>query len=145
MIRKLGLNLFWLVAFSTQVVAAGLTGPDIVVVVEGAKTTTGHIMVAIYGSEESWLKEPLLARKANPGPDGRTEIVFKREELPEEFAISLYHDVNDNGAMETGFMRIPKEPYGFSNNPGFRMGPPLYAPSIVKRDEVEREVVIHLR
>jgi uncharacterized protein (DUF2141 family) len=140
--RILGLILFSCVAWATQALGAG---SEIVVVVEGSKTTEGHIMVAIYASEETFLKEPFLGRKAKPGPDGRTEIVFTREELPAEFAISLYHDVNDNGGMETGFMRIPKEPYGFSNNPPARMGPPLYAPSVVKRDAVDREIVINLK
>jgi uncharacterized protein (DUF2141 family) len=119
--------------------------PEVVLVVEGAKTTEGHVMVAVYDSEETFLKEPVLTRKAEPGPEGRTEITFLREELPSEFAISLYHDINDNGTMDTGFMRMPKEPYGFSNNPGFRMGPPVYADSIVKRDAVGSTMVIRLR
>ena len=118
---------------------------EIVVVVEGGKSVEGALIVSIFGSSESFLKEAIFWRKVEPDPSGRTVITFDRAEFPPEFAISLYHDVNDNGKLDTGFMRIPKEPYGFSNNPGFRMGPPKYEPSVVVRDEIEVEMVIRLR
>lgn len=140
-----GLILAWAVTAWMPVFAAESDERDIIVVVEGSETTDGAIMIAVYASEDTFLREPFLSRRVKPGPEGRTKIIFSREELPVEFAISLYHDINDNGTMETGFMRIPKEPYGLSRNPGFRMGPPLYAPSVVSRDEVEGEIVIRLK
>lgn len=140
-----GLVLSWLFVSALLVVAAGGDEGAIVVVVEGSETTDGSIRISVYGSKDSFLREPVLNRAAKPGPEGRTEIVFRRDELPPEFAIILYHDVNDNGEMETGFMRIPKEPYGLSNNPGFRMGPPRYAASVVNRDSIEDALVIRLK
>ena len=32
------------------------------------------------------------------------------------YAVAVYQDVNDNGKLDSNFIRIPKEPYGFSNN-----------------------------
>ena len=144
-----GVRAYFLLALIGWGVATSFGGEAgramLVIVVEGSKNTDGAIVVSVFGSEETFLKEAIFWRKAEPDPSGRTVITFDRAEFPPEFAISLYHDVNDNGKLDTGFMRIPKEPYGFSNNPGFRMGPPKFKPSILVRDEVEGDIVIRLK
>ena len=39
------------------------------------------------------------------------------------YSISLFHDENNNGVLDTkGFFGIPSEPYGFSNNPSTTFG-----------------------
>lgn len=49
------------------------------------------------------------------------------ENLPYgDYAVSVYHDENLNGDMDSGFMGIPKEPYGFSNNAKSSFGPPKW-------------------
>ena len=43
------------------------------------------------------------------------------------YSISLFHDENNNGVLDTkGFFGIPSEPYGFSNNPSTTFGPPSF-------------------
>jgi uncharacterized protein (DUF2141 family) len=125
--------------------AADTSDSEIVVVVEGGKSAKGALIISVFGSSESFSKEAIFWRTVEPDPSGRTEIVFDRAEFPSEFAISLYHDINDNEKLDTGFMRIPKEPYGFSNNPGFRMGPPRYEPSVLVKDEIDGDIVIRLK
>ena len=41
---------------------------------------------------------------------------------PGKYALSCFHDLNGNGKLDTNWMGIPNEPYGFSNNarPQFR-------------------------
>jgi len=41
------------------------------------------------------------------------------------YALSVFHDVNANGKLDT-FMGIPKEGYGFSRNPPFRPRAPKW-------------------
>jgi uncharacterized protein (DUF2141 family) len=45
---------------------------------------------------------------------------------PGEYAISAFHDANDNKKMDTNLFGIPKEPIGISNNATGFMGPPKY-------------------
>jgi uncharacterized protein (DUF2141 family) len=48
-------------------------------------------------------------------------------ELPEgRYAIKLFLDLNGNGEVDTNFLGIPKEPYGFSNNAKGTLGPPSF-------------------
>ena len=42
------------------------------------------------------------------------------------YAVSAFHDINDNKKMDTNFLGIPKEPTGMSNNAKGFMGPPKY-------------------
>lgn len=55
--------------------------------------------------------------------DSNAEIVSVQLDLPAgEYLFSFYHDINNNGKLDTNFLGIPKEPFGFSNYSG--SGPP---------------------
>ena len=49
-----------------------------------------------------------------------------RERAPGTYGISSYHDKNDNGRMDLGAMRIPKEAYAASNDARGSFGPPKF-------------------
>ena len=42
------------------------------------------------------------------------------------YAISTYHDENDNDKLDKNIVGIPKEAYGFSNDATGFMGPPKW-------------------
>ena len=42
------------------------------------------------------------------------------------YGISSYHDKNDNGRMDRGVMRIPKEDHATSNDARGSFGPPEF-------------------
>ncbi len=42
------------------------------------------------------------------------------------YAIAILHDENDDMKMNTNFLGLPKEGYGFSNNVMGAFGPPGY-------------------
>jgi uncharacterized protein (DUF2141 family) len=61
--------------------------------------------------------------------------VEKFVELPAgHYAVSFFLDANSNGKLDTNIMGIPKERFGFSNNPRILTGPPSFG-------EAEIEVV----
>jgi len=43
-----------------------------------------------------------------------------------DYAVKVFHDVNENGVLDTSWMGLPKEPYGFSNNAMGTFGPPSF-------------------
>lgn len=45
---------------------------------------------------------------------------------PGSYAVSVFHDANGNGRLDS-FAGIPREGYGFSNNPPFRPRAPRFA------------------
>jgi uncharacterized protein (DUF2141 family) len=44
---------------------------------------------------------------------------------PGQYALSVIHDENGNGRLDT-ILKVPREGFGFSRNPAIRMGPPRF-------------------
>jgi len=78
----------------------------------------GIIWVGIYDSEDNFLiKEKAIVEGFQVNPDGSQDH-YLRCSFPQlrygTYAIALFHDINSNGELDTNFIGIPTEPYGFS-------------------------------
>jgi uncharacterized protein (DUF2141 family) len=88
------------------------------------KSDKGSLFVAIYDTKNSFLKKRFKG-DITKIVDNKATIVLK-DIPPGEYAVSAFHDVNNNKKMDTNFFGIPKEPIGISNNATGFMGPPKY-------------------
>ncbi|TNE67877.1 MAG: DUF2141 domain-containing protein [Bacteroidetes bacterium] len=83
----------------------------------------GSLYIAVFDNAGDYLN-PEKARFQQIVPVGRNGSVEVRlpEVPPGTYALSCFHDVNNNGVLDKNFMGIPREPYCFSNNvrPRFR-------------------------
>ena len=96
----------------------------ITVTVVGADNNNGKMFIALYNSETAFLKENYKGTISDI-EHKRSTVSF--EGIPEGiYAVSVFHDENDNGKMDTNFMHIPKEDYGCSNGATGFMGPPKW-------------------
>lgn len=110
---------------ATLLPAAFASAANLAIEVSDVKAATGNIMVAVYDSAGTFLKQ-----HATVGQTGATLAgsIVRFTDLPAgEYAIAVYHDANGNGKMDKNIMGIPTEDYGFSNNAVGKMGPPDYA------------------
>lgn len=90
----------------------------------GIESDKGNIYVALYDNKESFLKKPAKGEIVKIS-DKKATAVFKN--IPNGvYAISAFHDENDNKKMDTKIFGIPKEPIGMSNDAKGFMGPPKY-------------------
>jgi len=64
---------------------------------------------------------------------------------PGNYAIAVFADLNGNGELDSNFLRMPVEPYGFSNDARGRFGPPDFdeAMFVVEAESVQQ--TIHLK
>jgi uncharacterized protein (DUF2141 family) len=100
----------------------------IVVEVSGLKSNDGQIGCAIFSKEEGFPdeiekadKQLLVKPKAKKATC--TFVGWK----PGTYAISVMHDIDMSGELNTSFVGKPKEPWGVSNDaPARRFGPPVY-------------------
>ena len=114
-----------LVIFTFTVAASEEPLLALTVMVDGAEPNVGQILVSLFDSEETYLKKP-IAMKANAvDADGRAVFAFAGLR-PGEYAVTVMHDENSNGKLDTGCLRIPKEKIGFSNNAKGTLGPASY-------------------
>ena len=98
----------------------------------------------MWSGPEGWLESNNIREGAVPIVDGSSVIRF--EALPYgEYAISAYHDKNDNGKLDTGMFRMPKEALGTSNDAKVRFGPPKYEDAVFYLDQPELMIEIPVR
>src|SRR4051812_17884790 len=102
---------------------------DFSVTIENIKGNKGSLVVALYTPETSSAfpahPEKAFEEKIVPIEGERQTIVFKN--LSDgKYAISAVHDVNGNGKMDHNFLGLPKEGFGFSNNPPLLQGVPEF-------------------
>lgn len=119
------IKIMFVVLFSVCVINAQVSiQNDIKVVISNLKNNKGKVYVALYNTEVSFLKKGI--KNDIKKIDNKTcTIIFK--DVPKGmYAISMFHDENDNNKMDTNFMGIPKEAYGCSNNAKGFMGPPKW-------------------
>ena len=97
----------------------------ITVDIEGIKTDRGSIVLAIFDKESDFLTKVYWSQSYAIA--GNEHLEVKIDHIPAgESAISIFHDKNNNGELDTNFIGAPKEPYGFSNNPKVRFRPPRF-------------------
>ena len=108
--------------------------------ISGMKSDEGDVFVAMYNSEKDFIKNEyrtVIVKVSNK----KAIAVFKN--VPTAwYAITIFHDVNDNRKMDTNFIGIPKEPIGVSNNATGFMGPPKYRKA---KFEVTNDVTISIK
>jgi uncharacterized protein (DUF2141 family) len=92
--------------------------------VSGFKNNKGKIMIGVYNSEANFLKKTFLGKIASI-KDKKAQAVFENVS-PGIYAVSVYHDENENNKLDTNFLGIPKESYASSNDAKGFMGPPKY-------------------
>src|SRR5690554_3491154 len=87
---------------------------SITVSIEGATSNKGKMFVAIYNAEGDFLKASFKSVKSSIVNKSCT-VTF--EGIPEGvYAVSVFHDENDNGKLDSNFLGIPTEDYACSND-----------------------------
>lgn len=98
--------------------------------ISGLKPNQGQVMVRLFDEAHKdqypTKRDAALQSKIMPVQDGRARIVFDAPLAPGKYAISVVHDVNGNGKLDTNFIGIPNEPVAASNNAKGTFGPPSF-------------------
>lgn len=113
--------------------AAGETNPpgcgasalDILVTVETIRNSDGLVTAVLYDDNpDNFLKTgKRVGRERVAAAQGQMTLCLTAPG-PGLYAIAVFHDEDGDKRLSQGFLGIPKEGFGFSNNPRLRMGPP---------------------
>lgn len=88
--------------------------------VYGAKGTV-HVDIC---TRDTFLKDCPISAKA-PAQPGTTIVTVPN--VPRgRYAVQVFHDVNGNGKVDQGFLGIPKEDVGFSNDAPLGLSGPKF-------------------
>jgi uncharacterized protein (DUF2141 family) len=100
--------------------------------IKNIASNDGKIYVGVYADEKSFLRKVYRGNLIEiDGSEAKCE--FK---LPTgTYAVSIFHDENDNQKFDTGWFGIPIEDYGTSNNAKGFMGPPKFEDAKIELKE----------
>ena len=89
---------------------------DLKVTVTNVDKQKGTVEIALFNDAKSFIVKG-KEYKTNSKVVTNDSIVFVFKDLTKDnYAVSIYHDINSDKECNLNFIGIPKEPYGFSNN-----------------------------
>lgn len=108
------------------------------VVITNFENENGKALVGLYDSEEEFLKTPWLSKKAEI-KNGEVTVLF--EDIPDgTYAISAFHDEDEDGEIDMLLGFYPLESYATSNNAPAKFGPPQWQDAKFDCAKGEKEV-----
>ena len=106
------------------------------------KAIQGKLFLALHNTSDTFLedeKDPFMSKVL---PVTSKELQTSWQVPAGNYAISVFHGVNNNGKLDTNFLGIPTEPYGFSNNPKGLFGPPSYEQAMMKIEKSDNTKIL---
>ncbi|UZO80346.1 DUF2141 domain-containing protein [Aquimarina sp. ERC-38] len=116
----------FLIAFTLQFTtnAQNASGTTITVTIPNVTSSEGTVQVGLY-DEQTFMKAAPIQGEIKKIENGKVTVTFE-DVAPGTYAISCYHDKNNNNQMDFEPTGMPKESYGISNNP-MSYGPPNWS------------------
>lgn len=123
--------------------AAGVPG-TLRVTVTGIPSVEGQLFVELYDQATYFHYDRVLNEQIVP-VTGREMTVSLEHVPPGRYLVAVSHDANANHAMDTGWLGIPKEAYGFSRGARGSFGPPDFASGAFDFDGSRLELTVAVR
>lgn len=109
---------------------------SLTVSVEGITTIKGDIRLCIIDNKEGFPDD--CTYHAIAAVKSKTFSTTIPNVKKGQYAISLLHDEDSNTKMNYNFLGIPKEKYGFSNNPNSRFSIPAFEDCLFKVEKATK-------
>ena len=128
-------------------IAHSQSGCTLRIHVDGLRNNLGNIGTVVYKSPDGWPEDTSKALRVGPAPigaDGHSGTAVW-ENLPEgDYAVAAIHDENSNAKLDKNFLGIPKEGFGFANNPKVGWSPAPFKAALVHVGCPETDIEIHM-
>ena len=115
--------------------------------VDGLRNQTGVVGTAIFKSPDGWPEDmnKSFHHWPTPIPAGARQLTAVIENLPAaDYSVVVIHDENKNRKLDRNFIGIPKEGFGFANNPRVNLSAPSFPTARVHVACPATDTTIHL-
>jgi uncharacterized protein (DUF2141 family) len=116
--------------------------------VDGLRNSNGVVGSVIFKSPDGWPEDKNKSFRHGPTPIAageRQALVVWSHLPPGDYAVAAIHDENRNAKLDRNFIGIPKEGFGFANNPHVGLSAPPFAAAVVHVGCPSTETSIHLQ
>lgn len=115
------------IGLAGSVTSVAAQAATVEVTIENVKSTDGSLLIAVYDNADDYRKKAVKELKIPAVTPAAT--LSLADLAPGDCAITLFHDRNGNGKIDSNLFGIPTEPYGFSGNPKNLMSPATWEQS----------------
>lgn len=116
----------------------------IIINFQGLRSDAGNVKVALADSKQNYKdhKNPFIGLSVKV--EGKNAVAVINDIPLGDYAVKAFHDEDANDDLNTNFLGIPVEDYGFSNDARGMFGPPSWEDSkfILDRDTLKIKVTI---
>ncbi|MFP3868862.1 MAG: DUF2141 domain-containing protein [Desulfobacteraceae bacterium] len=115
------------------------------VTIHGLVVQQGVLRVALFVGATGFPDNPSQAFRHYIGPVKADTLTLTFDDIVfGPYAVSVHHDINENGRLDKSFFGIPQEPIAVSNNPKKFFGPPSFDQARFQFRESNQKIVIEL-
>lgn len=115
------------------------------VAARGFRSDAGVMQVEVFASASAFL-DHRQAFRVGIAPIHAGQSTLTLTGLPAGvYAVAIAHDENHNGVIDTNWLGIPKEGFGFSNNAMGWVGPPSFGKASFRHRGDQTQVTIDVR
>jgi uncharacterized protein (DUF2141 family) len=132
------------VLMTAQVKGENLKYGKLTVIITGFDNEEGKCRFALDNSKAVYEREDTVwIGKVLPIVNKQVVVVIDSLQFG-EYAVRVFHDENENETIDTNFLGIPTEDYGYSNNVSSWFGPPSWerAKFIFNQSEMTIEIEV---
>jgi uncharacterized protein (DUF2141 family) len=121
--------------------------PGIHVKILNIRNSTGTVACALFDSPAGFPNEFLVsATNVMVIKVRKNQARCDFEDIPPgTYAMAVIHDENMNGKLDTNWLGVPTEGYGFSNNATGVLGPPSYSAASFRYDGQTVQLTMSLK
>lgn len=113
------------------------------VTISNIQSNDGELYVGLFNDEDKFPeKDKTYKYVIVQAVKGSVSVSF---DVPDgSYAISVFHDANENGLLDTNFLGAPSEYYGFSNNARSLFSAPKFKDCVIScTDDKDIKIELH--
>lgn len=113
------------------------------VTISNIQSNDGELYVGLFNDEDKFPeKDKTYKYVIVQAMKGSVSVSF---DVPDgSYAISVFHDANENGLLDTNFLGAPSEYYGFSNNARSLFSAPKFKDCVIScTDDKDIKIELH--
>jgi uncharacterized protein (DUF2141 family) len=116
---------------------------DLTVTVEGVHHA-GKLILGLYNYPDQWPQGKALYKVSVPATEGNVVYIFKQLP-PGHYALTGFHDENDNGKMDYSFIGLPEEGFFFSNDASPTFSTPKFDTCTIIITDAPAAITVHIQ
>jgi uncharacterized protein (DUF2141 family) len=103
---------------------------ELKVTFDDLRSDKGHLRYLVFNDENGFPDKPEKSVKQGELPSSSAKEGFSIDVPPGNYSVTVIHDEDSNGKLDKNFLGMPKEGFGFSNDPRIFFGPPSFKKTV---------------